>query len=259
MNQSERYLRQATRGLWGKEKRALRTELQGHLHERSAEFRLGGLSAEEAERQTLRELGAPERVSSGMVGVHTLPAMGKAGALSLLLLTGLFAAVTQGAAQVKSIYGISVPNAAPAAYLDFEQLKVAISKAGGELKGSPKDAIVTIPGAPRPAYPLHGGEWTADTLVQGQRTYLQTDTLINALLNSGADLNLTGWKNPVLKAGSSDITIETDDWRVINELYVRTLSSAGPELAAGTFINSFEPNGYTGDFKFVGNFQKDAI
>lgn len=93
MKQTERYLRAATRGLWGRARRDLRTELAGHLNERVAEFRLGGLSLEEAECRTLRELGTPERVSGGMLGVHTVPALGKAGALSLLLATTLLTAL----------------------------------------------------------------------------------------------------------------------------------------------------------------------
>jgi len=61
MNARDRYLKQATRGLWGKARWELRIELQGHINERVAEFRLGGLSQEESEHHALRELGAPER------------------------------------------------------------------------------------------------------------------------------------------------------------------------------------------------------
>ncbi|WP_237724955.1 permease prefix domain 1-containing protein, partial [Deinococcus alpinitundrae] len=143
----------------------MRTELAGHLNERVAEFRLGGLSVEEAEQRTLRELGAPERVSGGMLGVHTLPALGKAGALSVLLATALLTALPQGLAQVKGIYG-SIPNIGQASYLNFEQLKAAIEKAGGELSGKPDDAFLTVPGAPRSHYPLNTMKWPRAALVQ---------------------------------------------------------------------------------------------
>ena len=258
MKQSERYLRRATRGLWGERKRALRAELQGHIDERVLDFRLGGLSDEEAEARTLRELGVPQRVSGGMLRVHTLPALGRAGALSLLLVTALLGVVTQSAAQVKSIYG-NVSNMGATGYLDFEQFRAALEEAGGKVDGRSGDAAVTVPGAPRPAYPLHAGGWPGATLIQGGRTYLQTDALIGVLLNSGADVQLSGWKNPTLQAGTSAITIQTDDWRVLNGLYLRTLIASGPELNAGTLLMSLEPLGNTGTVEFAGKLKTAGI
>jgi hypothetical protein len=151
MKQTEQYVRQATRGLWGKARRELRAELQGHIAERAQEFRLAGLNQEEAERQTLRELGAPVQVSGGMLDVHTLPALGKAGVLSALLATTLFAALPQGLAQVQSIYG-HAENAGPSSYLDFQQLREAVKKAGGEISGPADNATITVPGAPSTAF-----------------------------------------------------------------------------------------------------------
>ena len=219
---------------------------------------MGGLSAEEAERQTLRELGAPVQVSGGMLGVHTVPAVGKAGAVSFLLATALLTAVPQGLAQVKSIYG-SVENVGASAYLDFEGLKSAIAKAGGALTGPPDNAFLTVPGAPRPAYPLNTAQWPGATLVQDQQTYLQTDALINGLLNSGADLRVSGWKNPTLQAGTTQIQLETDDWRVIGSLYSRTLISSGSALNAGNVWGNLEPNGNTSDITFQGSFREGGI
>ncbi|GAA4012721.1 hypothetical protein GCM10022631_25540 [Deinococcus rubellus] len=102
----------------------------------------------------MRDLGAPERVSGGMLDVHTVPA----GALSLLLATMRLTSLPQGLAQVKSIYG-SFPNTAPSSYLDFEQLKAATERAGGELSGKPGSADVAVPGAPRAHYPLNLFKW----------------------------------------------------------------------------------------------------
>jgi hypothetical protein len=99
MKPTEQYLRSATRGLWGRAKRELRQELQGHLQVRIQEWRLGGLTEAEAERQTLRELGAPEEVRTGMLGVYTLPALGKGGLASLLTASLLISILPQGQAQ----------------------------------------------------------------------------------------------------------------------------------------------------------------
>jgi len=244
--------------LWGRARRELRTELTGHLNERVAEFRLAGLSVEEAERRTLRELGTPERVSGGMLGVHTVPALGKVGALGVLLATALLTALPQGLAQVKSIYG-NPNNIGPSSYLNFEQLMDAIKKAGGELSGPPDAATITVPGAPRSNYPLNTAQWAGATLQQDGATFLQTATFVNGLLNSGADLRVTGWKNPSLESGTSRITLETEDWRVLNDLYLQTLLVSGPKLNAGAIWNSLESNGNTGDLAFTGEFKKGSI
>ncbi|AZI44081.1 hypothetical protein EHF33_14275 [Deinococcus psychrotolerans] len=254
MKQTERYLKAATRGLWGRGRHELRTELQGHINERVAEFRLGGLSAEEAERQTLRELGTPERVSSGMLGVHTFPALSKAGALTLLLATTLMTTVPQSLAQVKGIYG-SFPNTGESSYLDFEQLKAAIEKSGGELVGKPDNAVITVPGAPRAHYPLSITKWPGTVLVQGNRTYLSTNTLIGGILSSGADLRILGWKNLTLRAGKADIQFETDDQRVVSNLYTSTLigdiAFRGDGISWGLASNEVAGKalGFTGQFK----------
>lgn len=107
MNDTERYLKTATKGLWGRQRRALRDELSGHISVRIQEYKLSGLPEQEAERQTLRELGAPSQVSSGMLSVHTLPVLGKVGVVSLLLTTALLSVVPKGLAQVSSQYLLS--------------------------------------------------------------------------------------------------------------------------------------------------------
>ncbi|ULH14002.1 hypothetical protein MF271_00545 (plasmid) [Deinococcus sp. KNUC1210] len=223
-----------------------------------AEFRLGGLSAEEAERQTLRELGAPERVSGGMMGVHTFPALSKVGALTLLLATTLLATVPQGLAQVKSIYG-NFPNSGETSYLDFDQLKAAIEKAGGELSGQPDHAFVTVPGAPRAQYPLNTMNWPGAALVQQHTTYLSTDLLIGGLLSSGADVRILGWKNPTVRAGNADIQLETEDQRVVSQLYTSTFNG-DPAFRGDGISWGFALNEHTGQaLGFTGQFKKGGV
>jgi hypothetical protein len=83
----ETYLRQATRGLWGQKRREVREELAVHLSERTTAHRIAGLSEREAEERALRELGAPQMVSTGMAQIYTLPTvMGSSLALLALCL-----------------------------------------------------------------------------------------------------------------------------------------------------------------------------
>ena len=259
MNQTERYVKAATRGLWGAKKRELRTELEGHINERIQEFRLGGLSAEEAERQTLRELGAPERVSGGMLGVHTVPAVGKAGAVSFLLATALLTAVPQGLAQVRGIY--TTTSSGPGSYLDFEQLKAEIEKAGGKINGQDNEAIITLQGASQSPLSLKSYGFSQPTLIQDGNTYIQTEALLYALQNSGLNVSISGWENPVLVAGTASIRIETEDWEVINSLYSPTIQAFNSNLWDKLRIpfNLIDPGNLSEDTIFRGKFEEGKV
>ena len=58
-----------------------------------------------------------------MLGLHTLPALGKAGALTALLMTSLLTMLPQGLAQVgRKFFKLDEWRDA-ASYLNFEQLK----------------------------------------------------------------------------------------------------------------------------------------
>lgn len=84
---SERYLRRATRGLWGTKRLEVREEIAGHLAERVTAYQIGGLNEQEATERALAELGAPQFVNRGMVRIHTLPTvMGSSLALIALCL-----------------------------------------------------------------------------------------------------------------------------------------------------------------------------
>lgn len=82
------YLRRATRGLKSRKRQEITSELIGHLEARVQEFKLAGVDAA-ALRQTLRELGEPDYVHSGMQRVYLRP--------SLLRTTGLLGALACGA------------------------------------------------------------------------------------------------------------------------------------------------------------------
>ena len=72
-NATERYLRQATRGLSGQARRDTRTELRGAIEDKVWRYTLLGLDAGAAQSAALRDLGSPHAVASGLTRVHTLP------------------------------------------------------------------------------------------------------------------------------------------------------------------------------------------
>ena len=88
--EAERYLRRATRGLWGRRRREVREELAAHLEERVTAYRIAGFSEVDATDRALTELGSPRVVSAGMARLYTLPTvMGSSLAAAVLGLSFL--------------------------------------------------------------------------------------------------------------------------------------------------------------------------
>ena len=75
MNDTERYLRRATRGTWGHKRAEIREELAAHIDERVAVHRIGGLEENEAVEKALSELGEAGEVSAGMMRLHSVPTL----------------------------------------------------------------------------------------------------------------------------------------------------------------------------------------
>ncbi|MVN88495.1 hypothetical protein GO986_17270 [Deinococcus sp. HMF7620] len=254
MTHTERYLRAATRGLWGKERRTLHTELKGHIEVRIQELRLAGLSEEDAEGQALRELGGAAEVRTGMFGVHTLPRLGKGGLLGLMAVTLLVSTLPHSQAQVSSIF--STPGRyAPAAYVDFAQLQLELQKAGGKLTGTAAQPMVTLPGTPHSPSPVHTGP---GLLRQEGRTYIPASAIMAALANTGADVQLRGWLNPTIQAGQTVIRLQTADPQVSTSLYGSTLSGDW-ELQNGALLNVRPSTFANQTVTFRGNVQEGQV
>lgn len=250
MNDTERYLKAATKGLWGKQRRALRDELNGHIRVRIQEFRLAGLSEAEAERQTLRELGTPVQVSRGMLSVHTLPALGKAGVVSLLLATALLSVAPKGYAQVNSQFLLSDVAQGPidaTSYLDLDQLKAELKKVGGAIVGPPQASSISLPGVPHSPVALQIENWPGALFTRAGHQYLSTGALLRSLSSTGAAVRLSGW-NPVrVHVNQTVLTIQTGgDRRVGNALYREYLSMAPGGGMPPTLTSQMDPSDLTG-------------
>ncbi|WP_144011947.1 permease prefix domain 1-containing protein [Deinococcus sp. LM3] len=87
MSPEQQYVRNATRGLRGKERQETQTELLDHITERSRQLTLTGLSPEQARTQAMQELGpAPTVARSLRAGKHVHPALSAAALLALATL-----------------------------------------------------------------------------------------------------------------------------------------------------------------------------
>lgn len=114
----DRYLKRATRGLWGEKKRDAQTELRGAIEDKVYRHRLLGLNETEATTAALRDLGSPQAIARELGEIHTLPQTLKV--LAFMGVAGLLG--FQAIAQVATVRAIPFPGQAPictfeAAYL----------------------------------------------------------------------------------------------------------------------------------------------
>ncbi|MFT2719844.1 permease prefix domain 1-containing protein [Deinococcus sp. A31D244] len=87
MSPEEHYVRNATRGLRGKERQDTQTELLDHLTERTRQLTLTGLNPEQARTQAMQELGpAPTVARSLRRTQHVHPALSAAALLAFATL-----------------------------------------------------------------------------------------------------------------------------------------------------------------------------
>lgn len=192
MTDLARYVRAATRGLWGRERQALRAELLGHVEQRVQELRMGGLDQREAERLTLRELGAPAQVAAGMAQVHGLPALTRTGlslALAGVLMVG---AIQPGLAQVqvfdKDPPGFSIRPP----YLSLNSLVEHLRRAGAGAQLSERRLRLNLGGAPATLRlsPGRSTSYGQDAVIRRQDgLYLRSDELVRLLADAGGPVS----------------------------------------------------------------------
>ncbi|MBB6016673.1 hypothetical protein ACFP9V_16750 [Deinococcus radiopugnans] len=109
MSEIDRYLRRATRGVWGQKKRDAQTELRGAIDDKIYRARLLGLDEAQAEASALRDLGSPAAIARGLGEVHTAPQT-----LQVLAFVGVAGLLGfQAAAQVATVRAIPDPQQAP--------------------------------------------------------------------------------------------------------------------------------------------------
>ncbi len=216
MSETERYVRRASRGLWGKKAHEVRAELRGHIEGRVLEFRAGGLGQAEAIRQTLRELGAPERVRAGMGQVYLLPTLARSGALALIGAVLAASLITQGIAQVQAFdkNPPGLPEVAP--YLRLSDLQQKLQEAG--LSTQLQNGYFSVRlenGRQILRLPLRAGNgpnYGADELIRRQSDlYLRSDVLLGALAKTGASVRLDGLVNPTLFINGHGIKLGTTE------------------------------------------------
>lgn len=245
----DRYLRRATWGLWGAQRQQVRDELEEHLLERASGLQVLGLGEHEAMTRALRELGPPERISSGMTGVYAMPTLIKTSALSALLLTLGFGALTDSGAQVSAVterpstptcakasqgmkehpglrivsqqgnlycYVFTEVGAYAGTYLNLNSLESVLREKGVTVRQADGRTELGFPGASGPARPR-----VAFT-TGGQRYIDLRETAYNFGL-LGLPVTLQGWTNPTIQVGQVAFTVGTPAMPVSGEAAYQVL------------------------------------
>ncbi|GGR07903.1 permease prefix domain 1-containing protein [Deinococcus ruber] len=211
-----RYLRQSSRGLYGRRRRELQAELRGHVEARCGELALLGLTRAEATRRALQELGTPAQVSAGMAGVYLLPGLARAAALSALLGAALLGVGTlfPGLAQVRG-YQAAFTLPGPFTYIDVSSLNAELQRSGGTLGGTLTRPVLHLLGLKMPITVDTGNDpYLRRVLLRDYasgQTYLDLNTLVTATLRAGLRPRVSGWERPALHLNGTTLALGTPD------------------------------------------------
>jgi len=230
----QHYLSRATRGLWGRQREQVRSELEEHLLEHAGGLIVFGTHPDEALSRAIRELGPPERMCSAMNQVYLMPKVIQFSAFSAccaLLVTLSLSLPGQGHAQV-AVTNLNVDKpvcAVSSAGMKSSNMIEVLSQKGNlycyRFRSGNSSYYFDLNSLERTLKPLGV---TVSRL--GNRTALkfpdarQSTTLRTALdrngdrfarlqelpfnfVGSGLPVTVTGWTNPVVQVGRISFTL----------------------------------------------------
>jgi hypothetical protein len=156
----ETYLKTATKGLYGRKKLEVKTEIEGNIKELALEYQIAGLTEANAISQAILDFGEARDLNAGMVKVHTMPKMIKAvllaGLLSSVALVGISSSLAEILTSSVGPYPTcpevfypttKVGDCSPeAAWMRLSDFATDVTKAGGEFIPTKIGFIVKFPG-----------------------------------------------------------------------------------------------------------------
>jgi hypothetical protein len=242
-------LQAATRGLWGRKRLEVREELTAHILERAYRHEVAGLGHEVAVARAIAELGSPQTIRAGMIGVYTMPNLLKISGAMTVLVAGAIAFWGVSRAQVTGINRLPIAECADTQTSSFEvKLNETLVKAScntgfwlsiESLRSTLEPLGVKI----RPLQGLNSSRnftpWLVEfpqggtayirqqqsMLVMGGAKYpyiagyIQASDFIDSLRLLNAPLMMSGWNNPIIRVGgikfsigSSQNPVRGEDW-----------------------------------------------
>lgn len=250
--EAERYLRRATRRLWGRRRLEVREELAAHLEGRVTAYRVAGLTEQDAVEKALAELGSPQLVNTGMERLYTLPTVLGSGAAFAAVCVAVVASLPSGLAQsvpgtfywpsamcIKAVEGKTVRSPSESCYftldsfwLNRDALKRALEPQGTVVSNTSvpgagdEDGLlsVTFPGA-TPVYTSLGSPNFYMTGRDGKRIPMAEgyfsfwDFLQNASQHRELAVSVSGWDNPSVSFGDVSFRLGTESEPVTGEKF----------------------------------------
>jgi hypothetical protein len=212
MTELETYLNTATRGLWGKKKLEVREELENHVLEQARKLELQGFDQTDAIQKVLEQIGPANIVSRGMIGVHTMPNVFRSTLLIVSLCIGVLATIPSSIAQVATFSGImSQRNNSDFVWLNLTSLNDTLKQAGVKIANEKKGYRLTFPEGSR--------AFVQATSTRKGQPYISTAELIDALEQTKLNIVLSGYNNPSIGIGKTQITLGTKTKPVQGNLF----------------------------------------
>lgn len=237
--EAERYLRRATRGLWGRRRREVREELAAHLGERVTAYRIAGLSEHDATDRALTELGSPRVVSAGMARLYTLPTVMGSSLAAAVLGLSVLALWPKGLAQSAVIGSFYWPSPTCTAalrtdsvlgaykvcqeldnnlWLDPQAFTKTLEAQGVTVQRGNDVLTLTLPDTSPLRVPLGGPLLLFSELGENAGEAEEIPAVLGAVSlwdvlrtvsRSELPLQLEGWDNPVVHIGAASFQIGT--------------------------------------------------
>jgi hypothetical protein len=212
MSNLEQYLKNATRGLWGKRKLEVREELENHVLEKAHKLELQGFNRTDAIQTVLEQIGPANIVSRGMIGVHTMPSFLRSTALIASLCIGVIATIPSSIAQVVTLSNLMEKRGfADYIWLNLSSLNTTLKQTGV--------AIKTEKNGYRLTFPEGGTALVQATSTRNGQGYLSAMEFIHALESTKLNINISGYDNPKISIGKTQIALGTSTLPVKGNLF----------------------------------------
>ncbi len=242
----ETYLKQATRGIWGKRRTDAILELRGNIEARIWTLEHQGKTQAEALEIALQELGDARAVNAGMTQVHTMPNVTRnillAGLISSVAAVGWTSSTAQIQTVTPSVQNICcqmLPTIQQPQFMRLNDLKLQLEQAGVTVRESMQapvrgttptfgdwlyvDPLETrtldlhfpemMDGETVRVQALSGLSVTADgqnpKFVAQEDVFIAPESLVDQLRNAKLPMTLEGWHNPTLRIGQTALMIGT--------------------------------------------------
>ena len=242
----EKYLKQATKGVWGKKKLEIITELRGSIESRIWMLEQQGHSNSEALKLALEEFGKPNEINAGLVTVHSMPKMFKAMVVAAMLSSLAVMHTNFSAAQVAGVAELPISDCSVAKNPEeislswmqkqdkstictgfwfkigdlqsvLEPLGVTYSRQPSILSKVP-DHVFTFPGNNfliiHPASTVKLGDETFPQLKTNEESdaeYIPGSSLFSASSAMNLPTNIQGFDFPKISIGSTTFTFGTTE------------------------------------------------